>query len=58
MSKKLTPMKHTTPLVELVEIKVYHHATCTWVSAWVTKQEALITHQPGLVPPPGHSARA
>lgn len=37
----------------LVEIWVYRARDCTWVRAWVTLREAWITHQPGLIPPPG-----
>ena len=40
--------------VEYVEIWIKNLGTGDYVPCWVTKQEALITHSPGLIPPPGH----
>lgn len=41
----------------LVEVKLRHSATGTYVWAWVTLREAWIMGQPGLGPPPGHQMK-
>lgn len=51
------PTPRPDPDKTLVEILVYHPATCSYVPCWVSLREAWITHQPGLVPPPGRNAQ-
>lgn len=43
------------PPFKFVYAWIYRPSRCDWVRAYVTREEALIMQQPGLVPPPGHT---